>query len=109
MLCVPLFKIGSCSSGQLLPLKLFSYKQSVHETRIMNLKNVIETKYLQKFWFYYSKYSPPDSIRLSQRFNSDSNAYSTSYFGIAPNARVYAVISILESKRRSRLVRWMEI
>ena len=41
------------------------------------------------FWFYYSKYSPLASIHL-QRFNSDSNACSSSVCGIASSACVEA-------------------
>jgi len=53
------------------------------------------------FWFYYSKYSPLASIHLLQRFNSDSNACSSSVCGIASSACVEADWMVgMSSKKR---------
>ena len=58
------------------------------------MENIIETRYLDIFVFFYSKYSPTVSIHLLQRFNSDSNAFSSSFCGIASSARVVAVLMV---------------
>ena len=53
------------------------------------------------FGFYYSKYSPLASIHLLQRFNSDSNACSSSVCGIASSACVEADWMVgMSSKKR---------
>ena len=48
----------------------------------------------------YSKYSPPVSIHLLQRFNSDSNACSSSFCGIASSDCVVAVLMIEMSLKK---------
>ena len=57
------------------------------------VENSIETRYLNIFRFFYSKYSPV-SIHLLQRFNSDLNACSSSFCGIASSARDVAVLVV---------------
>ena len=64
------------------------------------MENIIETRYLNIFRFFYSKYSPPVSIHLLQRFNSDSNACSTSFYGIDYSARVVAVFMVEMSLKK---------
>ena len=56
------------------------------------MENIIETRYLNIFRFFNSKYSPPVSIHLLQRFNSDSNACLSLFCGIASSACVWVVL-----------------
>ena len=58
------------------------------------MENTIETRYLNIFRFFYSKYSPPVSIHLLQRFIGDSNTCSSAFCGIASSARVVAVLMV---------------
>ena len=64
------------------------------------MENIIETRYLNIFQFFYSKYSPPVSIPLLQLFNSDSNACSSSFCGIASNASFVAVLMVEMSLKK---------
>ena len=62
--------------------------------------DIIETRYLNIFLFFYSKYSPPISVHLLQRFNSDSNACSSSFCRIASSARVVSVFMVEMSLKK---------
>ena len=66
------------------------------------MENTIETRYLNIFRLFSSKYSPPVSIHLLQPFNSDSNVRSSSFCGIAPNARVVAGLMVKMSLKKHR-------
>ena len=63
------------------------------------MENIIETRYLNIFRFFYSKYSPV-STGLLQRYNSDSNACSSSFYGIASSARVVTVLMVKMSLKK---------
>ena len=64
------------------------------------MENIIETRYLNIFLFLYSKYSPPVTIYLLQRFSSDSNACSSSFWGMPSFARVVTVLMVEMSLKK---------
>ena len=59
------------------------------------VENIIDTRYLNIFRFFDSKYSPPVSIHFLQRFNRYSNACSSLFC-----ARVVAVLMVEMSLKK---------
>ena len=73
------------------------------------MENIIETRYLNIFRFFHSKYFSPVSILSLQRFNSDSHACSSSFCGIASSARVVTVLMVEISTKRNILLTSIQV
>ena len=66
------------------------------------MEHIIQTRYPNIFRFFNSKYSPPVSIHLLHRFNSDSNLYFSSLCEIAFSAGFVAVLMVKMSLKNIR-------